>query len=147
MCCLVLLSLCRWAHIGPHISLLYKSLKLDFAIFQLGESFKREGDSGKKGNPPFISSLPCIARQNLHFLMRNTSQPAVSVCLAVSQGCDCLSFVCRVLPGDIPVCSCCWNSSAGLCLFLSWNKEDSGVLTCTCMKEALFTKCFHTHCK
>ena len=55
----------------------------------------------------------------------------------------CLRFVCRVLPGDIPVCSCYWNSTPGLRLFLSSNKEDSGVLTFIWMKGALHTKHFH----
>lgn len=95
--------------------------------------------------PPFISGLPHISVQISHILMRpNTSQPAIFLYLPISQGCVCLSFVCRVLPGDIPVCSCCLNSTLGLCLFLSSNKEASGVLTFTWMKGALQTKHFRT---
>lgn len=74
----------------------------------------------------------------------NTTQPAIFLYLPISQGCVCLSFVCRVLPRDIPVCSCCLNSTLGLCLFLSSNKEASGVLTFTWMKGALQTKHFRT---
>lgn len=115
--------------------------------FQLGESLRNESNAGLKKNNPnlFISALPYISEQDSNFLMRpNTSQPAISVSLPISQGCVCLSFVCWVLPGDIPVCSCYWNSTAGLCLFLSSNKEDSGVLTFTWMKGALHTKHFRT---
>lgn len=74
----------------------------------------------------------------------NTTQPAIFLYLPISQGCVCLSFVCWVLPRDIPVCSCCLNSTLGLCLFLSSNKEASGVLTFTWMKGALQTKHFRT---
>lgn len=134
MCCLVLLLVWRWAHNRPHIAALNKNYCIffleTFLTLSIFKKRKWQGKKKKEEKNAFISKLAYIAVQKSHLLMRqNASQLAISVYLPISQGCVCLHFVCRVLPGDILVCSCCWNSSPGLCLFLSSNKGNSGVLT------------------
>lgn len=86
----------------------------------------------KKGH--FIPSKDHIAFPNKGNLFSSR--------IPASYGCPWWSFVCRVLPGDIPVCSCCWNSTLGLSLFVfkSSNDYDSGVLTFAWIKAASCTK-------
>lgn len=159
MRCLVL-SPSTWGHIGPHIVPLYKIiavrsesvwLRLTLGIL-LREAKTSMEKKRKKKETSFqlcatLLHCLCIFRSGSNFsyyllLIVFSFRHFVS---PISQGCVCCTFVCRVLPGDIPVRSCCRNSTLGLCLsffFSPSNKEDSGVLTFTWMTGALHTKHF-----
>lgn len=126
----MLLSLYRWAH--------DQTTHRGCAATSQSQTFRTVSNLGsplrdfKKGH--FIPSEGHTALPNKVNLF--------SSCIPVSYGCPWWSFVCRVLPGDIPVCSCCWNSTLGLprFVFKSSNGCDSGVLTFSWIKGASCTQ-------
>lgn len=102
-------------------------IRIGLTAFNFGNTIARgQNEHGKKKKKKETSFQLCATLLHCLCIFRSGSNFSYYLLLIVfsfrhfvspiSQGCVCCTFVCRVLPGDIPVRSCCRNSTLGLCL-------------------------------
>lgn len=102
-------------------------IRIGLTAFNFGNTIARGQNEHGKKKKDFLSTCFCATLLHCLSIFRSGSNFSHYLLLVVflfrhfvspiSQGCVCCTFVCRVLPGDIPVRSCCRNSTLGLCPF------------------------------